>query len=1271
MRDTRKLGKAIFIACLMIVSSIVPLSLLSTPVTAYVYYHDPISINGDADFAAQAAAASEPAWPGSGTLSDPYIIPQLYIDTTAVTGISIKNTKVHFIISECLIGWNMQYVNNGIYLENVQNCTIDHVWSCYSQNGIFIKNCKNIKIQGGDFDPWAYGLPDCSINLRMGIYVTGSRNVTIADMHNEYQQYGLYVSLSSLINIIGGDYVFNQEGIYVASCSGVEIRGITTINSWYLSPGNLYHGIDVRFSKNVNITDVIASNNGFNGIYLASDTNVRVMGTKEVPSTLQCKYNTYNGIYAYKCVNLRIDGGEYSNGDRDGLSIQSCTTPTLLYDIYASNNAWNGVDVVLSPGAIITEGAMEGNGWNGIYAKSSNGVKLDNVTADHNNGYGIYLSFSNNALVTNGTSASKNYMDGIYTGSCRTPTVEDTVSNGNSYYGIRTLACTLVTITGCDLSGNSYGETYWPNAAPSAIFTFNGHNPKRIDTVDSVVDGKVVLDASASSDFDGSIVSYHWEFGDGTTLNGWYPIVNHHYDMGNYVINLTTRDNEGKYSLKSIVTIAIQANLLAKIVMPDSAIVDEVVQLDGSRSYSFDGMAITQYLWDFGDSTTGSGVNPTHQWTTPGTYVVKLRVKDSLNRYGPNMTGRILISPSGISALSVEAERHSLFPGETTNLHIKAVDASGTLVSSGAEVQVDANRGSYGWTGLPITTNLVGGEITIPVKCAKTYAYNITAYLTGTPSVIGYEHVTIANRTVEMTVYDFMQYPFGADFGKNEWNNYWNFSYRGKYGDCVFRWEYPCLNYYATSGTNLLTSNIDTNYRLHVEARNLTDLSMADPIFFPRLNTGPGGNVSFTWDYHYMNCSEFYGYNLQQSPDPRLPSYGYSWNQFDKVNWARTDPFSYYSQSISGYDGWETWMHIHVTMDEDAAYQMINMPRFNFTDDPIKWWNWIDWDLYKSKNYTVRDAWDAFWIYEGGDSDFQGRLDVKSCDDGYAWAMGLYGEQFNLSSNGMSGKDRRITLEVNQIGYGAEVLLARWLYWGGVSTGWNWPNATRYGIVPFEPYYDDFHMSGEFNDKTGNLTLDTGVIYGFRAQKSKDPNIAPDTAAWRWEQIMVDYMEDGGTPFWSKSEMNLWSKNWTYGVGFEVWDPAGTAWGTYIQADQSPNVIRLGLGQSIVMQKPRTVVTGIMPQPLVGNAGIPSSRTLSGYNNWVLILEKYGNATIHPLGCVPGTSVVDKGTGDLDMVGGIMEPIVQYYSADIKIDDYHDFTWLWTESAPLIEYWIA
>ncbi len=74
------------------------------------------------------------------------------------------------------------------------------------------------------------------------------------------------------------------------------------------------------------------------------------------------------------------------------------------------------------------------------------------------------------------------------------------------------------------------------NQPPNASFSFTPAGPTAGDTVS--------FDASASSDPDGTIVSYAWEFGDGSTGSGQF--VTHAFtSSGSYSVKLTVTDNQG------------------------------------------------------------------------------------------------------------------------------------------------------------------------------------------------------------------------------------------------------------------------------------------------------------------------------------------------------------------------------------------------------------------------------------------------------------------------------------------------------------------------------------------------------------------------------------------------------------------------------------------------------------------------------------------------------------------------------------------------------
>jgi len=75
---------------------------------------------------------------------------------------------------------------------------------------------------------------------------------------------------------------------------------------------------------------------------------------------------------------------------------------------------------------------------------------------------------------------------------------------------------------------------------------------------------------------------------------------------------------------------------------PASASVGQTVNYDASSSYDPDG-TIKNYLWNFGDSTTGTGVATTHVYATANTYTVTLTVTDNAGLIGQN-SAQIMVS---------------------------------------------------------------------------------------------------------------------------------------------------------------------------------------------------------------------------------------------------------------------------------------------------------------------------------------------------------------------------------------------------------------------------------------------------------------------------------------------------------------------------------------------------------------------------------------------------------------------------------------------------
>jgi outer membrane protein assembly factor BamB len=94
-----------------------------------------------------------------------------------------------------------------------------------------------------------------------------------------------------------------------------------------------------------------------------------------------------------------------------------------------------------------------------------------------------------------------------------------------------------------DSDGDGIFEETKTLRPPIAAFTFS---PSNISA-----NKEINFDASQSSDIDGEIVSYQWNFGDGNTTTG--QVVTHAYPVpGEYLVSLVVVDNDGVVSTRSV-----------------------------------------------------------------------------------------------------------------------------------------------------------------------------------------------------------------------------------------------------------------------------------------------------------------------------------------------------------------------------------------------------------------------------------------------------------------------------------------------------------------------------------------------------------------------------------------------------------------------------------------------------------------------------------------------------------------------------------------------
>jgi len=156
-------------------------------------------------------------------------------------------------------------------------------------------------------------------------------------------------------------------------------------------------------------------------------------------------------------------------------------------------------------------------------------------------------------------------------------------------------------------------------------------SPKGAMTISStrVAKGEAMsFSGGNSTDPFGRIVSYEWDFGDGSRTKGIN--VEHSYAEGGiYTVKLTVTDDHGLSDTCEAEIEVVVTPPQPKITVRDTEVrAGETVIFDATDSRDPDG-EILSYDWDFGDGATASGVVVEHIYEETRIYEVSLRAVDN------------------------------------------------------------------------------------------------------------------------------------------------------------------------------------------------------------------------------------------------------------------------------------------------------------------------------------------------------------------------------------------------------------------------------------------------------------------------------------------------------------------------------------------------------------------------------------------------------------------------------------------------------------------
>jgi PKD repeat protein len=229
-----------------------------------------------------------------------------------------------------------------------------------------------------------------------------------------------------------------------------------------------------------------------------------------------------------------------------------------------------------------------------------------------------------------------------------------------------------ITLTVTDNNGGTavktetYNAVVVVNAPPVAAFTAIPQNLT------------VNVDASASSDAEGPISSYGWDFGDGQTSTE--SVTSHLYaQAGTYTIAVTVTDSGG---LTNTTTQSVTVPPPPVNQAPTAAFTltkaGLTVNVDGTGSTDADG-TITGYAWDFGDGGTAAFAAAAHTYVAAGTYTVSLTVTDDDGATKTRTESVTVTAPPPANVAPTAS-----FTTTTTSGLTVSVDGSGSTDSDGS-----------------------------------------------------------------------------------------------------------------------------------------------------------------------------------------------------------------------------------------------------------------------------------------------------------------------------------------------------------------------------------------------------------------------------------------------------------------------------------------------------------------------------------------------------------------------------------------------------------
>lgn len=314
----------------------------------------------------------------------------------------------------------------------------------------------------------------------------------------------------------------------------------------------------------------------------------------------------------------------------------------------------------------------EGRAVNKIYSDS--GIYLVKLTAYDNSSQEIICSVQNDVRVD--SPPQSNAGEDILVCSGKRILLDGSRSKVTSFIE-RCLSCSSLTYTWsfgdgtADASGAKVRHTYPAPGNYKATLTVHDGKVKNCsvstDSVSVLVNAQpelvlrevkgacvgkdinfaVFLNAADGGYRKKNTLTYTWDFGDGSIIQGPAAVTHAYEQGGEYLVKVVADDQLGTDCSTNTQTMKVKVNTPPVANTGPNLVCCANVEsiFDGSASFDPDGDALS-YLWNFGDGKTTIGAQVTHIYKKRGKYRVILKVNDNSGTECSSSTDRLEVSVS-------------------------------------------------------------------------------------------------------------------------------------------------------------------------------------------------------------------------------------------------------------------------------------------------------------------------------------------------------------------------------------------------------------------------------------------------------------------------------------------------------------------------------------------------------------------------------------------------------------------------------------------------